>query len=435
MDGRQKPDADPENKNDLNDDEIIDLTKVLQDGDNDDIINLTEVLEQPDRPAALTDDNVSEAAIPLTDAIASDEAADISQENEDDIIDLTNMEVAAETAADDLPASSMEEDGEAPEEEIIDLMDVATTLESEISATEIEGSDVGREVATEPEEDEEEIIDLMDVATAAEPGGSDAAAPEAMVEDTVAPDEDQDEIIDLLEVTTPVEPETAQMDHAAADEAVEADEEIIDLTDVAPTAPAALESESQAPEIAPAETVVTEDEEPIELTDVASPEESQTAEAEVDVDQPAIGEADLPDEDEFADLENRADAMLTDTVAPLDFETPLEAAETAGPDAEFGLLETESLAEEADGPEPVKAADAPAGEAMFAPATTPGEPALPEAPSLTAEQVDDALTRVIEKVYGEKIEQLMLQTIEKTVTREIEKIKAALLENDDGFGA
>jgi citrate lyase gamma subunit len=50
---------------------------------------------------------------------------------------------------------------------------------------------------------------------------------------------------------------------------------------------------------------------------------------------------------------------------------------------------------------------------------------------LTEAQIEAALERTIEKIYGEKIEQLMIRTIEKTVTREIARIKNALLEDED----
>ena len=62
-------------------------------------------------------------------------------------------------------------------------------------------------------------------------------------------------------------------------------------------------------------------------------------------------------------------------------------------------------------------------------------PLVPVSPSepvpLTEAQVTAALERTIEKIYGEKIEQLMIQAVEKTVKREIAKIKSALLEDDD----
>ena len=139
--------------------------------------------------------------------------------------------------------------------------------------------------------------------------------------------------------------------------------------------------------------------------------------------------------EEFADLQSRAEAMLTEASGstvepapdPIDEETPEEAAETAGPDADFGVLdENDDLVE----PEPVAQPAAPVP--PFSPETMPESPAA-EPIRPTDQQVDAALERVIEKIYSEKIEQMMIQTIEKTVRREIEKIKTALLEDSDGM--
>jgi hypothetical protein len=129
--------------------------------------------------------------------------------------------------------------------------------------------------------------------------------------------------------------------------------------------------------------------------------------------------------------------LLKDTDKPVDSEAPEEAAETAGPDADFSLFEAEPAAEEAEVSEPFEPVgatiDEPDSGAMFVPAAPPETPQVEEPLPLTEEQIEAALTRTIEKVYGEKIEQLMLQTIEKTVKREIEKIKTALLDDSDGM--
>lgn len=48
------------------------------------------------------------------------------------------------------------------------------------------------------------------------------------------------------------------------------------------------------------------------------------------------------------------------------------------------------------------------------------------------EQIDDALTRVIEKLYGEKIEALLYELVDKKVSDEIDKIKALLFDDPPG---
>jgi hypothetical protein len=50
---------------------------------------------------------------------------------------------------------------------------------------------------------------------------------------------------------------------------------------------------------------------------------------------------------------------------------------------------------------------------------------------LTPEQIESALERVIEKIYAEKIESLMVGLIEEKVTREIDKIKSLIMDEQD----
>lgn len=59
-------------------------------------------------------------------------------------------------------------------------------------------------------------------------------------------------------------------------------------------------------------------------------------------------------------------------------------------------------------------------------------PVAPEAVELTPEQIESALERVIEKVYGQKIQAIMMGLIEEKVTGEIEKIKSLILDETDG---
>ena len=46
--------------------------------------------------------------------------------------------------------------------------------------------------------------------------------------------------------------------------------------------------------------------------------------------------------------------------------------------------------------------------------------------SLTPEQIDRALERTIEKLYGQRIESLLLEVVQNKVSAEIEKIKKSL---------
>ena len=134
MDGRLKPDPQPENNNDLNDDEIIDLTQIFEGGDDDDIIDLDDILQQPDQ-ALDAPDEPEEAVIPLVDAISTEETADLPEDTDDGIIDLMDM---APVPDEEISTAFVDEE-ELPDEAddaIIDLMDVSTTLEADMAGPE-----------------------------------------------------------------------------------------------------------------------------------------------------------------------------------------------------------------------------------------------------------------------------------------------------------
>ena len=348
MDGRQKPDPQPENENELNDEQAIDLTQIVEGGDNGDIIDLTEILDEPEQ--ALDDVVESEETItPLADAIPTGPSTDMSEETDDEIIELTSVAATPGTpAGKPIAESTPMPDQDDGDEEVIDLMDVATTLETDL---------------TEGEPD----------------------IPATMQDESIAAPEDEDDVIDLMDVATTLETDSQLPDHATTSEEtagiMEEDEPIIDLLDAV---------------------------EP-------PPEEAETA---VDAD------------DEFSDLETRAQAILTDATSAFDYETPEEAAETAGPDSDFMVFEDEgTITDESETPAIVDnepKIPEPVADGMFFVPASPSEPL-----HLTDAQVEAALERAIEKIYGEKIEQLMIRAIEKTVTKEIARIKNALLEDDD----
>ena len=53
----------------------------------------------------------------------------------------------------------------------------------------------------------------------------------------------------------------------------------------------------------------------------------------------------------------------------------------------------------------------------------------PELIPLSFEQVDEALERVIQKMYADRIDSMLTEIIKKTVTKEIEELKALLLKD------
>ena len=54
---------------------------------------------------------------------------------------------------------------------------------------------------------------------------------------------------------------------------------------------------------------------------------------------------------------------------------------------------------------------------------------VPETVSLSSEQIDEALERVINRMYSKKIESMLAEIIEKAVTKELERIKGTLIDD------
>jgi len=438
MDGGRKPDPKPENENELTDEEIIDLTQVLEGGDDDDIIDLNEVLEQPGQAPDETDEGI----IPLVDAIPAEKATTLTEDTDEAIIDrgeaATTMDASISDTEPEIPPLSADETPPELEvdEDVIDLLDKTAldTHQEEVLAA--PSTDDEKKTAAFSEDTDEDIIDLEDVTTTLDADITETD-PEsgALPADEGSPSVDEDEdIIDLEDVTTTLDADIAETDPESgalpADEdspSVDEDEDIIDLLDVNATDTTGEELvESPATEV---EAHI------IDLMDIEKPA-------------PEVSE-----DEELADLESRAEAMLISPAEstgetgedPYDAETPEEAAETAGPNTGIMALdESESLVEngqaaadpaappEADTPDTVEPSALADSAVAFSPVLSPEPPAAEPSPP-TDQQVEAALERVIEKIYGEKIEQMMIQTIEKTVKREIEKIKNALIEDTDGM--
>ena len=269
----------------------------------------------------------------------------------------------------------------------------------------------------------DDVIDLNDILEQPDQAAQAAVEPEEEATPLVnaLSEEADDEIIDLTDMTESAEAPAVEpvAESVAAPSDGEADEAVIDLMDVATSLEADLvAAEPDVSASTPEETVgITQDED--DVIDLLEAVEPQAAEAETTVET----------NDAFTDLESRAEAVLTGAGDAYD----VEAAETAGPDGDFMVFEdTEAIIDETEAftvvdDQPKDAPDVP--EPL---ATPPFVPVSQSEPGpLTEAQVESALERTIEKIYGEKIEQLMIQAIEKTVKREIEKIKRALLEEDD----
>ncbi|MEE4113663.1 MAG: hypothetical protein V2I40_12675 [Desulfobacteraceae bacterium] len=327
------------------------------------VIELTEIVEGGD----------GDDIIDLNDVIEQpDQAMETAVEPEEEAIPLVNA----------LSEEAVTDASEAPDDEIIDLTDVTASPAAPAVAPAAESA-----AASGDDEVDETLIDLVDVAAAPEAGlvEPQTGVSASMSRESTGTAADEDEVIDLMDVATTLEGDTAE-------------------TDVQESAATTMGTD----EIAPADEPV------IDLLDALEP---QTAEAGMPVET----------DDELSELESRAEAVLTGTGDAFDVETPEEAAETAGPDSDFMIVEeNQAIIGEIDDPSEA-VPDVP--ESIAAPVVDPVPPSAPI--PLTEAQIEAALARTIEKIYGEKIEQLMIRTIEKTVTREIVRIKNALLEDDD----
>jgi hypothetical protein len=161
MDGRQKPDPQPENENEPNDDKVIDLTQIVEGKDDNDVIDLTEIIKDPDHASEAVVE--PEAVVnPEVDALP----AEVPDEAGEEIIDLTEVSSAPITAAGEagaeIPHPPIEDEAD---EAVIDLVDVATTLDSNSAEAQPDVPDPMVEEAEETAEDQEDVIDLTDVAS------------------------------------------------------------------------------------------------------------------------------------------------------------------------------------------------------------------------------------------------------------------------------
>ena len=344
--------------------------------------------QKPDPQTESGPDLNDKEVIELTEIVEGGDGYDVIDLN--DIIEQPDqaMEAVVEPEVETIPlvnALPKEEATDSPEEAddaIIDLTDVTASPEAPAIEPVAESA-----TASSDDEVDKEVIDLVDVASTRETELVEAKpeVPASISEESAGTAEDEEGVIDLMDMVTSPEDDTAGT-------GMPAPETTLDETD----------------------ETVPEDESVIDLLDAVEPQ-TEEAGATVETD------------DEFTELESRAEAVLTDAEDAFDVETPEEAAETVGPDSDFMNFEdNQAIIGDVDR-QPENTPDV--SESVAAPLIVPASPSEPV--PLTETQIEAALERTIEKIYGEKIEQLMIRTIEKTVTREIARIKNALIEDDD----
>lgn len=167
------------------------------------------------------------------------------------------------------------------------------------------------------------------------------------------------------------------------------------------------------------------------------PDEKDDAKDEEVIDLTSVVKAEV--EEEIIDLNEvmgpaaNATDDSSDDVIPLLEVVPEDAPDAPLQKTDEVVIDLTEVADE-DTAQPVSAG-APPSETMDR-SGMPGGDAMPAPPSstemiVTETQLEEALTRVVEKIYGEKIEQLLIQTIENTVLQEIERIRHTLLSDGD----
>jgi hypothetical protein len=312
-------------------------------------------------------------------------AEEDTQAEEEDLAAITAEEIRELAGVDDLPDIDDDIDLEfEDEEDLPDLEDIGN-LESEVEALSIDEL----EDSTAPEEDIIEITEFDEHF----PEEEEKKLERAGVLD--ASDSDEDEILELIEID---EDDTAE------------DEEVIEFSN--------SQEQTDEDEIDNFFSESIEDEPVFEYDEIEPFEDRPALSTDM-----ALATAPPADDDEEFDFSldsseisqqvDRLDTFLSDDpatepeVASLP-ETPLTVDPTAEP--EVASLPAESLAKEETGDE-----DQPVVE----------EPA--ESLSVTPDQIDAILERVIKEKFGGDIENIIYEAIQKAVSKEIDRLKGALL--------
>ena len=276
---------------------------------------------------------------------------------------------------------------------------------------------------------DEEIIELTEIVTKEELKAS------RVLTQSPTPTDDQDDIIALTDI---VEPQSERVDTMAAAAPVMDDEDrIIELTDI-------VEPQSQRAEAMAAAAPAMDDEDDIiELTDIVEPETADEEWAQLTLSELTDPDAEevtgqLPDTNEYFEKQHQSveetlselESMMDDTFSGqeglLELNDVLE--DQNEPKAAFDAVDDEVSEEAATDLDSRADEDFPIGIALDE-ITEDQIPDLPP-PSLTNEQIDAALERLIQTKYGQSIEQFIAASIEKIVTKQIESLRQSLLEDD-----
>lgn len=319
------------------------------------------------------------------------------------------------------PRTTLSESLEAEDELIIDLVE---EIEEDASPDALGSPDrpaIG-EASDAAETPDAGIADLAETAFEKEAdrpeGGARSAEPAAGESDAAAlkEDEDIDWLLDPEEETSSTGSDLRP--DASADPGSSGGASIA----AAPETEALLDALIPPP----AEADSAEEDEDIELIEI----EDEDVDDEIlrfddlDLDKtPPVADR-IPEAEAPEDLLSDADADLFPETSAADvFAANIASGLTVAEDASVGSAAAAAIAAAA-------AALVPPSPATPIPSPAPEEPPVTERVSLSAEQIDAALERVIERRLGSTLESIVLRAVETAVTNEIQRLKALLLDED-----
>ncbi|PID73122.1 MAG: hypothetical protein CSB33_05395 [Desulfobacterales bacterium] len=128
--------------------------------------------------------------------------------------------------------------------------------------------------------------------------------------------------------------------------------------------------------------------------------------------------------DEVVDEDSDEPILLTEELSSPggDDTEVVDLTEVIEADSGDAILLTEMVSSSGEGQEDVIDLNEVVGDNAAIDGAVEGVPGL----SLTPQQIDRALERVVEKLYGRRIESLLLEVVKNKVSADIEKIKKAL---------
>ena len=423
------------------DDTSVDPLAELEFGDDEDDDIIAMDAEEPDAPdlMAFDDDTLefkSAGDLPdLTDEIEFDfdddvdenGLADTDDEAVDDSDDIIARAVDKTLAPDEVtaqidlamePAFEFTEDKESmAEEDAAESDEVLTAKTAEelrkLAEADDDLDDIDDDIDLEfaDEDKVDEIADIDDLESDAE------TLALADLEDIEA--EDDDDIIEITEFDEHFpEEDERKLAHAGVLDVSDEDDDFLELIEVE-------EDDS------------TEDEEVIEF----SKSEVQADEDEIDnffsetlADEPAFENGEMETVEETRALSTdmaMATAPSTDEDEELDFS--LDSSEISQQVDRLDTFLADDLAPEPEvaslpsEPEVASLPSEPPAEAEAPAEDQPPDDEPPQAASVTPDQIDAIVERVIEEKFGGNIETIIYDVIEKAVSKEIDRLKGALL--------